>query len=73
MSHIDILYSTTCYIYKDAAESDIRAAFSEHGTVAKIQMPLDRNTVSYHHHMILQYVVFLQYLLSPLALYITYT
>jgi len=28
----------------DAAESDIRAAFSEHGTVAKIQMPLDRNT-----------------------------
>jgi len=28
----------------DAVESDIRAAFSEHGSVTKIQMPLDRNT-----------------------------
>jgi len=30
----------------DAVESDIRSAFAEHGTVQKVQMPLDRNTVS---------------------------
>jgi len=28
----------------DAVESELRSAFSEHGTIAKIQMPLDRTT-----------------------------
>ena len=51
-----ILRSKTCTLCQltlrkilctlDAVESDLRAAFTEHGTVAKIQMPLDRNTVS---------------------------
>ena len=30
----------------DAKESDIRGAFADHGSVTKIQMPLDRESVS---------------------------
>ena len=30
---------------KDTLESDLRAAFAAHGSVSKVQMPTDRNTV----------------------------
>ena len=42
----------------DAVESDIRSAFAEHGTVQKVQMPLDRNTVSdCWKNMLLHYII----------------
>jgi len=40
-------FDTAIYIGNisfDAVESDLRAAFAEHGTVQKLQMPLDRET-----------------------------
>eukprot|EP00584_Thalassiosira_punctigera_P011030 CAMPEP_0172526122 /NCGR_PEP_ID=MMETSP1067-20121228/1109_1 /TAXON_ID=265564 ORGANISM="Thalassiosira punctigera, Strain Tpunct2005C2" /NCGR_SAMPLE_ID=MMETSP1067 /ASSEMBLY_ACC=CAM_ASM_000444 /LENGTH=390 /DNA_ID=CAMNT_0013309565 /DNA_START=144 /DNA_END=1316 /DNA_ORIENTATION=+ len=40
-------FDTAIYIGNisfDAVESELRAAFSEYGTVQKLQMPLDRNT-----------------------------
>ena len=43
-------FETSIYIGNvafDAVESDIRAAFAEHGTVQKVQMPLNRDTVSH--------------------------
>ena len=36
----------------DAVESEIRAAFAEHGTIQKVQMPLDRETVSEYTYLI---------------------
>jgi len=36
----------------DAVESEIRAAFAEHGTIQKVQMPLDRETVSEYAYLI---------------------
>ena len=36
----------TYQLIEDAVESEIRAAFAEHGTVQKVQMPLNRETVS---------------------------
>ncbi len=41
-------YDTQIYIGNlsfDTVESDLRAAFSEHGTVKKISMPLNRDTM----------------------------
>ena len=35
-----------CVDNLDTLESDLRAAFAAHGSVAKVQMPTDRNTVS---------------------------
>lgn len=44
MSHLSFV--ANCCEKTDTVESELRAAFSEHGNVQKVQMPLNRETVS---------------------------
>ena len=44
VSHFDIFACTLIEI-EDTLESDIRAVFSTHGSISKVQVPTDRNTV----------------------------
>jgi hypothetical protein len=45
VSHFDVFAFALTEI-EDTLESDIRAVFSTHGSVSKVQVPTDRNTVS---------------------------
>lgn len=42
MSHINSSFIS----HKDTLESDLRSVFAAHGSVSKVQVPTDRNTVS---------------------------
>ena len=43
-SHVNF-FAFYLSLQQDTLESDLRAAFAAHGSVSKVQMPTDRNTV----------------------------